>query len=364
MYNEEEKVLIWLTMAGVTGNKQLKLLDYYDNPCDIRANWKQDKSTLEKIVTIEHYKSASNISDKEVDKFIEKCNKEKITIVTYLSKLYPTKLKHITEPPMVLFCLGNVRLLDTPSLAVVGTRRMSKYGAEVTEKFAKEIAMQGITIVSGLADGVDSKAHSATLAVHGKTIAVLGGGVHEIYPATNVGLAQNIIDNNGLILSEYLPNEKPRGFYFPIRNRIIAGLSEGVLITEATLKSGSMHTKQYALDFGKNLYIIPARITDIYSAGCNQTIKELQGSMVLSPEDILKDYDIANKKMNGQQAIQLSLDETTIVNILQTDEVHYEELQQRSGLGAKELSTLLLRMEMRGIVTKLPGNYYRLCQTN
>lgn len=359
MYNNEEKVFIWLTLAGVTTNKQNKLVEHYDSILDIRSRWQEDKGFLENLVSSEHYKKANSITEKEVDKFIEKCNREKIVIVTIASATYPNQLRDITEPPTILFCLGNIHLLKSPCLAIVGSRRMTKYGEEVTEKFAKEIAMEGITIVSGLADGVDSKAHSATLAVKGKTIAVLGGGLHEVYPATNIKLAQSIIDNNGLIISEYLPDEKPRTFYFPIRNRIIAGLSQGVLITEATQKSGSMHTKQYALDFGKDLYVIPARITDIYSAGCNETIRDLQGCMVLSPKDILKDYKVKTTS-SSKSTIQLTVDETMIVGILATDEVHYDEIQKKSKLATKELSTLLLRMEMRGILTKLPGNYYRM----
>lgn len=359
MYSKEEKILIWLTLAGVTINKQNKLLEHYDSVLDIKERWQQDKVYIENLVSKEHYKQANDITEKEIDKFIEKCTAEKIVIITQVSISYPKQLKDITEPPTILFCLGNIHLLNTPCLAIVGSRRMTKYGEEVTEKFAKEIALEGITIVSGLADGVDSKAHSATLAVRGKTIAVLGGGLHQVYPATNIKLAQSIIDNNGLILSEYLPDEKPRTFYFPIRNRIIAGLSQGVLITEATQKSGSMHTKQYALDFGKDLYVIPARITDIYSAGCNETIRDLQGSMVLSPKDILKDYSV-NASTSKKSAIQLSVDETMIIDILSTDEVHYDEIQKRSQLATKELSTLLLRMEMRSIISKLPGNYYRV----
>ena len=172
-------------------------------------------------------------------------------------------------------------------MAIVGTRRASRYGKDVTEQFASSLARAGVTIVSGLADGVDTFSHQACLNVKGKTIAVLGGGINNIYPATNTNLANKIVESGGLILSEYRPNEKPQTYYFPIRNRIIAGLSKAVLITEATEKSGSMHTKNYALDYGREVFAVPGRINDIYSTGCNKIIKSCQSAIALDPNDIL-----------------------------------------------------------------------------
>ncbi len=358
MYSNNEKTYIWLTLAGVSPKKQLKLLEFFEEPELLVVNWKTERDLIEKVLTKTDLEKLNKTNKTDLEKLLTICEKEQIQIVTQASPHFPESLRHIDDAPTTLFCMGNVHLLKSEAVAIVGTRRMTKYGAEVTDLFAKQLAMAGLTIVSGLGDGVDSKAHKATLDVNGKTIAVLGSGFHHIYPATNVALAKSIVDKGGLLVSEYVPDEKAKVYYFPTRNRIIAGLSKGVLITEATLNSGSMHTKRYALDYGRNLYIVPARITDMYSVGCNQTIKDLQGSMVLSPEDILEDYHLA-KANTTEQVVQLSLDESNMMTILGADELHYEELQQKSGMKAKELSTLLLRMEMRGLITKLPGNYYR-----
>ena len=193
--------------------------------------------------------------------------------------------------------------------------------------------------------------------VGGKTIAVLGCGVNIIYPDQNKPLAERILNNGGLIISEYRPNEKPKTYYFPIRNRIIAGLSKGVLITEATLKSGSMHTKNYALEYGKDLYVVPGRISDIYSYGCNSIIKALQGCMVLSPEDILDTYNLKFDNIITK-SIQISIEEELILGILGTNEVHYEEILEKSKLDVKSLNTILVKLELKKLITKLPGNYY------
>lgn len=359
MYQQEEKIVVWWTLSGIPSKKQMELIDYYQDISKVKMCWVEDKVHIQKILTQAQYQKANSIQEKDVNQFLAQCDKERIFVLTWYSRLYPEQLRNISDPPTVLFCMGNIRLLSTPMLAIVGTRRMTKYGAEVTEMFAKDIACNGITIISGLADGVDSKAHSSALAVKGKTIAVLGSGLHHVYPSTNIGLAQQIIEHDGLLISEYLPEEKAKVYYFPIRNRIIAGLSQGVLITEATCNSGSMHTKKYALEYGKNLYIVPARITDIYSAGCNQTIQELQGSVVLSSNDILRDYPIAQKEKEKQNIVQLTVDESIILDVLSTNELHFDEILAQTKKSAKELNTLLLRMEMRGMITKLPGNYYR-----
>lgn len=358
MYTNDEKTYIWLTLGGVGSKHQHTLVDHYEYPYHLIENWKKDKTWITSIIGADAYAKANEISKSMLEDLVKRCDKQDIQIVTISSTTYPQLLNEIDCPPTILFCKGNVRLLSTPSIAIVGTRRMTKYGEEVTEKFAKDLAMAGLTIVSGLADGVDEKAQNATLEAKGKTIAVLGGGINNIYPPTNEKLAQRIIDQGGLVMSEYLPDEKAKPYNFPIRNRIIAGLVQGVLITEATLKSGSMHTKNYALSYGKNLYVVPGRITDIYSAGCNTVIKELQGSMVLSSEDILKDYHLELKKNNECKQITLTGDETLILEIFGTDELHFDEIAKKSKIDVKKLNTLLLRMEMRDLIKKLPGNYY------
>lgn len=359
MYNNEEKILIWLDMFEfISLKKKMDLIDRYPNLIDLWDKFEQDRVYLEDLFGKENYaKMLFSWDNNFLNNYIRNFDNMGITMVTLKSDSYPKLLKETLSPPAVLYCKGDIKLLKTTCVAVVGTRRMSKYGREITYKFTYDIANAGITIVSGLADGVDSEAHRATLDAKGKTIAVLGSGVNNCYPATNQPLYDKILSNGGLIISEYKPNDKVMPFHFPARNRIIAGLSKGVLITEATEKSGSMHTKEYALESNRDLFVVPGRITDIYSKGCNAVIKNCQSVMCLSPEEIINAYGkdiVANKET---VVIQTNMDEQIILDILSTDEVHYDEILERSGFETKTLNTLLMRMELKGIIKKA-ANYY------
>lgn len=353
--NREEKSFLWLSMIDFIGNKKaFSLIDSFGSVEELYDRYKE----LSKVFTKEEFEKIEYISEGQyLDRYINNCESQGIQIVTYASDSYPQSLKNIDTPPLVLYCKGDISLLKSNSIAIVGTRRITKYGKDVTLKFSQALAKAGLTIVSGLSYGVDAVAHEECLNVGGKTIAVLGCGVNIIYPDQNKPLAERILNNGGLIISEYRPNEKPKTYYFPIRNRIIAGLSKGVLITEATLKSGSMHTKNYALEYGKDLYVVPGRISDIYSYGCNSIIKALQGCMVLSPEDILDTYNLKFDNIITK-SIQISIEEELILGILGTNEVHYEEILEKSKLDVKSLNTILVKLELKKLITKLPGNYY------
>lgn len=360
MYNKKEKVLIWLSIFdNISLKKMHQLLDMYSDPEELWQNWDKDKSDILKIIDEGTYDKMSFARDENfLNNYIKNFDNQNIKFVSIVSDSFSRLLRETNSPPIMLYCKGDVGLLNSPCLAVVGTRRCTRYGKDVTAMFTREIAKSGITIVSGLCDGVDSVAHSTCLDVGGKTIAVLGGGLNNIYPATNTPLAERIVNNGGLIISEYKPNVKPQRYYFPARNRIVAGISTGVLITEATEKSGSMHTKEYALENNRDLYVVPGRITDIYSKGCNMVIKNCQSAMVLDPDEIIRAY---GKEACKTQVVveQLTMEEQLILDTLKTDEVHYEDLVRKLGIEPKRLSTLLMRLELKGVITKLPGNYYR-----
>jgi DNA processing protein len=260
----------------------------------------------------------------------------------------------------MLYCKGNIDLLKSSCLGVVGTRRATKYGKDTCNKFIKDIALEGITIVSGLAEGIDTCAHKACLEVGGKTIAVLGGGLLNIYPQSNIKLAEEIIENDGLIISEYKPNEQSLTYHFPIRNRIIAGLSEAVFIVEATEKSGSMHTKNYALEYNREVFALAGRVNDIYSVGCNKCISNGQARMVLSSDNIIEFFGKSSSKKIEEQAIQLTYEEQIIYDKLLGHEKHFDELIKETGLDAKTLQTYLMRLTLNGVVEKQPSNYYAI----
>lgn len=358
MFNENDKVLIWISLFNfLTLKKQKSLIELYAEPKELWYNFKESN---ERITGLLHADEISKMmflkDDTYLKTYYENLKEQNITALTLFSNDYPNLLKEIDYPPLVLYCKGDISLLNSKCLAIVGTRRPTRYGRETTYMFSSNLARSGLTIVSGLADGVDTEAHRAALDVKGKTIAVLGCGVNEIYPVSNSGLAKEVI-KHGLLISEYKPNEKPQSYYFPARNRIIAGLSEGVLITEAGEKSGSMHTKNYALDYNRSLYVVPGRINDAYSKGCNLIIKNLQASMVLNPQDILQNYNLELKN-EPKQLIQLDLNDEIILSLLGVEEIHYEELLMKSGLEAKKLNTTLTRLELKGLIKKLSGNFY------
>ena len=359
MYKLEEKVLIWLDcFEFMTLKKKMDLIEHYKDLSILWNKFETDKAFIKSIVGEENYnKMLFSWDDNFLNNYIRNIESSGITMVTFVSEAYPKLLKETLSPPAVLYCKGDIRLLKTVCVAIVGTRRISKYGKEITYKFSYDIASSGITIVSGLADGVDSQAHKACLDAKGKTIAVLGCGINSCYPATNQPLYDKIVENGGLVISEYKPNEKIMPYHFPARNRIIAGLSRGVLITEATEKSGSMHTKEYALENNRDLYVVPGRITDIYSKGCNAIIKNCQSVMCLSPEEIINAYGKEMVTTADTVVIQTNMDEQIILDIIKTDEVHYDEILEKSGMEPKLLNTLLMRMELKGIIKKT-ANYY------
>lgn len=292
-----------------------------------------------------------------IEKFENKLIEDKIRLVSFEDENYPKNLLNIEDAPYFLFCKGDLGLLNTKSIAIIGTRTPTGYGKIVTEKFAKELAQNGVTIISGLAYGIDSISHRAALEVGGKTIAVLGGGFDKIYPSEHTDLAREIAEK-GLLVSEYSPKVLPTRFTFPHRNRIVAGLSDGVLITEAGEKSGTIITKDYALDNGITVYAVPGNITSEKSKCPNNIILHSQGYCVLSAKDILDDIGIGFQK--SKKVIQLSIDEQKIVDLLEDGEKDIEFLSEKTKMNIKNLNSLLVNLEIRDIIKKITGEKYML----
>lgn len=296
------------------------------------------------------------------DVIIEDMKRKGIVAITVNSEYYPSQLKEIYDPPQVLYCKGDISLLKdgVERLAVVGTRNITRYGKDVTKEFASAFAKAGICIVSGMARGVDSAAHKTALEEESKTIAVLGCGVDVVYPPENRELYEEIV-RKGLVISEYPPSTQPHAFRFPERNRIISGLSKGVLVTEAGAGSGSMITADAAIEQGRDLYVVPGSIFSKTSKGCNDKIKELQAAAVTCPEDIIGVRENKDKKEN--LAVQLTLEQARIISFLEDCEsAHFSELLAKSGLSVNELTALLSEMEIYGFINKLSGNYYAIAE--
>lgn len=269
---------------------------------------------------------------------------------------YPRALLDLKNPPERLYAKGNLQLLTQPKVAIVGTRDCTRYGLSVAKDLAEKCAAAGLCVVSGLAEGIDSAAHQGA---PGATIAVLGNGLDIYYPIINHDLQEEIAAN-GLLLSEY-----PLGFHgdrrtFPQRNRIVAALGQVVVAVEADLRSGTLITVSMAKSLHREVFAVPGNINCYASQGTNQLIADKIAKMLTKPEDVLRCFNRGKIAESPAKVAtkQVTFEQKNILDILKTDEVHIDELLERSNMGVAELSTLLTNMEMIGLIEKLPGNYY------
>ena len=279
---------IWLSrIEGLGPIKTRQLLDRFKTPEEI---WKLSKEELMKIKGIGE-KIADNIVDvsyrENLEQYVEYMKKYNIGMITVFDENYPERLKHIYDAPMLLYYKGNKKLLKYSCIiGMVGCRECSEYGKQVALSFSNELAKQGVCVISGMAKGIDSYSHIGCIQAGGKTIAVLGNGLDQIYPKENTVLYHKILETGGLILSEYVIGTRPNKLNFPARNRIISGLSNGIIVVEAKEKSGTLNTVDFALDQGKDVFVVPGNITSNNSIGTNDLIKQ-GAKCITSIEDIL-----------------------------------------------------------------------------
>ncbi len=352
----DDKNILWLDLFGfATYNKKKKLLDACPRGSDIKKSFLHN-DLARSLFTEQEINRMMSVDDEKFEKILSTYQAKGIICITINDEKFPNLLKQIDTPPFCLYCKGNIQLLNSLCVGIVGTRKPTDYGIVVTKQFANALAQNDITIVSGLAVGVDTIAHKAALDVSGKTIAVLAGGLNHIYPASNYQLARTMAENN-LLISENAPDIAPQSYYFPIRNRIIAALSSGVLVTEAGEKSGSLHTINYAINYGKEIFVVPGKITSPMSVGTNRLIKECSAALVLSPDDILETLNI-QKENSKNQSIQLDLNEQIILDYIMAEKKTFQEIADHIGMPINQLNSTLLNMEMEGLITKLANNSY------
>lgn len=272
----------------------------------------------------------------------------------------PKELSHIPSPPRELYTLGPIEeLLESPMLAIVGSRKVTPYGKAVTERLAQELAEQGMVIVSGLALGVDSIAHQAAIDAGGKTIAVLPAGLDQIYPRSHFQLANQILETGGALISEYPAGMPPLKENFVARNRLVSGLSQGVLITEAAAKSGTLHTANFALDQGKTVFAIPGNITSDLSAGTNNLIK-IGAIPVTDVNDILSALNLVPSDKKQHRPKGNTQAEEDILEILASGTSDGSLLLATSGLSAPEFNQTLTMLEITGKVRSLGAGHWTL----
>ncbi|RAW17036.1 DNA-protecting protein DprA [Paenibacillus taichungensis] len=305
----------------------------------------------------------------------ESVYKAGIEVVTYLDQDYPTLMKETVQPPWVMYGRGDLNLLHTQSIAMVGTRMPTVYGRKIGEKLAEQLCKAGLTIVSGLARGIDSVCHDAALRANGKTIAVFGTGIDNIYPPENTGLAERIAET-GLLLSEYPPGTRARQGLFPERNRIIAGLTLGTLVVEADIRSGSLITADAALEAGRDVFAVPGPITSPKSRGSHNLIRQ-GAKLVTSATDLLEEFrlDLPNADQlpynRGRSAessetsneglfpvVKLSSDEKRVIYLLELEEQSLDQLVEQLNWDFGHLHSVLLSLIIKKQISQLPGTKY------
>lgn len=289
-------------------------------------------------------------------------------LVALSDAAYPEALREIPGAPPVFLAEGNLSLLKTPQLAIVGSRNPTPYGTGLAQNFALSLSQRGITVTSGLALGIDGAAHRGALAGSGRTIAVLGSGTDTIYPKSHQGLADDILAAGGLVLSEFPLGTSPLPWHFPKRNRIISGLSQGVLVVEATLGSGSLKTAEYALQQGRDVFAIPGSIHSPLSRGCHALIQ--QGAKLVNDlSDILSELPILTTVgqagvtcigVNPTEVKQQTLEILPLLKYIGYECTSLDVLLQGTGLEIGRLSADLLELELQGYIAGVPGGYVRV----
>ena len=283
-------------------------------------------------------------------------------IVTLESGDYPELLREIHSPPLVLYVLGRLDARDRTAVAIVGSRRATAYGLTCAKKFGFQLAHAGVTVISGLARGIDTAAHEAALAAKGRTVSVIGSGLGKLYPPENQALADRIASSGGAVVTEFPVDYNPDKQSFPLRNRIVAGWGQGVLVVEAPKRSGALITANQALESGRNIYAVPGAIDRPSSQGCNALIQS-GAKLVTDAGDVLEDLGtLFPMESTGPQPTRtpgnLSAEEAVIYDALDASEVQLEQIIEATGLAPAVVSSTLLRLEMKKLVKQLPGNHF------
>ncbi len=351
----ENKLYYWLSLSGMSDKRLNALLEIY-SPGEL---W-DELPKSEKLRQFIGDKNSQALLRFRYESFLDgelsKIADKGIKIVTRASKDFPEKLicKEVC-PPVLLYYKGDLKLTQTDGIAIVGTRACSHYGREVAEMLARDFSAAGITVVSGLATGVDSYAHAETLASGGKTIAVLGGGLERVTPVSNIRLGEEI-EYSGLIITQYPPEMPPTRYTFPERNRIIAGLSLGTVVVEAGEKSGALITADFALEQGREVFAVPGNITSSKSKGTNKLLRE-GARLVTCAADVLEELRLNVPKKEKTAALPLDFFEEKIYTLLQDGDKSIEELIELSDMRASEINATVTGMEIKGIIVRRANTY-------
>jgi DNA processing protein len=366
------EALISLNMVSDIGSIRLKkLLEYFGKPERIL------KAPRQKLMQVSNIgeKIAGNISSfkaGDLEKELDSAKKLNLKIITFEDTDYPQNLKNISDPPIVLYVKGELKEQDKFSIAIVGSRRASFYGLSSAESFAQELASRGFTIVSGLARGIDTYAHKGALKIRGRTIAVIGSGFNQVYPPENKKLAEDI-SCNGAVISEFPIDTKPLSQNFPRRNRVISGLSLGVLVVEAARNSGALITADFALEQNRDVFALPGKIDSNTSFGTNGLIKQ-GAKLVSSADDITEELNFpevtqglpqhkpAESRNDYNQHGLLLSDESILYNLVSGESISLDEIVEKTNLSVASVYNALLRLQLKKLIKELPGKQFASVQ--
>jgi len=363
---DTDELKYWVAFSGIPGVGRVRIAQLKEHFGSLRDAWKApegklkqaglDSRSVDALVTIR-----PRIS---VDAEMEKLEHHKVNVLICEDPTYPSRLKEIYDYPPVLYVRGNLPAEDEPCLAVVGTRRPTVYGRQVTEEMATDLARSSITIISGLARGIDSVAHRAALDAGGKTVAVFGSGLDIVYPGENAKLAQAIIEQ-GALVSEHPLGVKPKAENFPLRNRIMSGLSLGVLVVEAGERSGALITAQQAVEQNREVFAIPGSILSPASQGTNRLIQD-GAKLVRNYADIIEELNltIVVQQAEIKEFSPANEVESAILRQLSSEPNHIDEICRRSGLTMSEVSSTLAMLELKGIARQVGSMNYVLARRN
>lgn len=302
-----------------------------------------------------------------VEKILQRTEECGAKLLSIDDEHYPDLLKQIYAPPIILWYKGDAEIFKNPGIAVIGTRSPGRYGLNQTEAWTKQLVQSGLCINSGLAYGVDAKAHQTALEYGGKTIAVLGSGIDVIYPSRNSKLADQISKNGGLVVSEYPPGTPPDAVNFPDRNRIVSGISHGTLVIESGIKGGSMITARFALDQNREVFVVPHQLGYLKGEGCNYLIRTGQGKLVQTLDDLLVEISVEtvdqNQKAEPEKKwiqTELTEEQKGICLLLEEEALHIDKLSDLLQRPTFKLLPVILELEMIGVIKQRAGKIFEL----
>jgi DNA processing protein len=352
----------WLGFNLVKGVGPAKIQSLLSYCGDIKAAWNADSALLDKLGFDKRAKE--NLIDArgtlDLDQELEKVHSKHIKILTWDSPDYPSYLREVDGPPPLLYVVGGLEDIDRWAVAVVGTRRVTPYGRQMTQEIVAGLVRNGVTIISGLARGVDAIAHKTALEHGGRTIAVLGSGPDNVYPPEHRDLARQIVRGRGAVISDYPLGTEPEAKNFPPRNRIISGLSLGVVVVEAGKRSGATITAKRALEQGREVFAVPGNVNKAASRGTNRLIQRGEAKLVTNANDVLEELNLhmVFEHTAVQKALPETKEEAALFEYLSAEPIHIDTLSRATGLSSQTVSSTLTLLELKGIVRQVGGMNY------